>query len=171
MPRAWACVGERSSTTSPPTFTTPASGLWMPARIFTSVLLPAPFSPTNACTSPGNRRKSTPCRACTPPKCLAIPLSETMGSGGFVTCFPLFTGKLDGPDPVQYNYWLVETFQLYSKKYAALPGGGQSKLGCRIRAVHPTPSDIRKDSRELKRFNKCKYKCKLSHCQEVALHQ
>src|SRR6266513_937390 len=27
----------------------------MPARIFTSVLLPAPFSPANACTSPGNR--------------------------------------------------------------------------------------------------------------------
>ena len=31
----------------------PASGAWTPARILTSVLLPAPFSPTSAWTSPG----------------------------------------------------------------------------------------------------------------------
>src|SRR5713101_3954143 len=116
MPRAWACVGERSSITSPPTFTTPASGLWIPARIFTSVLLPAPFSPTSACTSPGNRRKSTPRKACTPPNCLAIPLSSTIGSGEFVTFVLLLEGKLDELDSVQYNYWGIETFQLFQKK-------------------------------------------------------
>jgi hypothetical protein len=34
-----------------------------------------------------------------------------MGSGGFVTFFPLLMDKLDRLDPVKYNYWWVESFQ------------------------------------------------------------
>jgi hypothetical protein len=40
----------------------------MPARIFISVLLPAPFSPTTACNSPGWTSKETSRRATTPGK-------------------------------------------------------------------------------------------------------
>ena len=35
-------------------------GRWAPVMILTSVLLPAPFSPTSACTSPATRSKETP---------------------------------------------------------------------------------------------------------------
>src|SRR2546421_556402 len=44
---------------------------------------------------------------------------------------------------------------------------GRSKIGFRLRAVYPTSSDKRKDNRGLKRFNKGKYTCKFSHCQEI----
>src|SRR5947209_10362789 len=137
MPRAWACVGERSSTTSPPTFITPASGWWIPARIFTSVLLPAPFSPTSACTSPGNRLKSTPRKACTPLKYLAIPPSSTMGSGGFVISPPLCQ-NLTGH--ILYSTITEELNRFNcSKKYVALSGGEQSKLSFTFEQFIPFP--------------------------------
>ncbi len=45
MPALSAACGELSGTESPPTSTWPRSGACTPARIFTSVLLPDPFSP------------------------------------------------------------------------------------------------------------------------------
>src|SRR5918999_1667152 len=53
MPRVWACPGPLSATAWPSTRIVPSSGWMAPARIFISVLLPAPFSPTRASTSPG----------------------------------------------------------------------------------------------------------------------
>ena len=50
--RAWA--GPRICVGSPSSRIVPLSGWWTPARILTSVLLPAPFSPTSAWTSPGS---------------------------------------------------------------------------------------------------------------------
>jgi hypothetical protein len=44
----------------PPTVRTPESGWWAPVTTLMSVLLPAPFSPSRACTSPAWRSKSTP---------------------------------------------------------------------------------------------------------------
>ena len=41
----------------------PRSALTSPARIFSSVDLPAPFSPTSACASPSATSKLTPRRA------------------------------------------------------------------------------------------------------------
>ena len=38
-----------------------SSGWWTPARIFISVDLPAPFSPTRPCTSPARSSRSTSC--------------------------------------------------------------------------------------------------------------
>ena len=52
---------------SPSTRSPPSSGWTTPVRIFTSVDLPAPFSPTSACTAPRSIAKLTPSRACTPP--------------------------------------------------------------------------------------------------------
>ena len=45
----------------------PASGASAPAMIFTSVDLPAPFSPSSACTEPARTVKSAPASATTPP--------------------------------------------------------------------------------------------------------
>src|ERR1700677_1012576 len=52
-------------TVSPAIFSSPRSAGMIPPRIFMSVLLPAPFSPTSTCTSPGKTSKSTPSRILT----------------------------------------------------------------------------------------------------------
>src|SRR5687767_8978107 len=45
----------------------------------TSVLLPAPFSPSNACTVPGSRRSDTSSSTVRPPKLFVIPRAWTRG--------------------------------------------------------------------------------------------
>src|SRR5688500_4416535 len=50
--------------------------------ILMSVLFPAPFSPTSACTSPRRRVKSTPSSAVAPAKRLTMDSMRRMGSGG-----------------------------------------------------------------------------------------
>src|SRR6185312_8878923 len=51
--------------------------------MFESVDLPAPFSPSSACTSPSAASKSTPSLATTPGNRFVIPLSATAaGTGG-----------------------------------------------------------------------------------------
>ena len=57
MPAARAAAGPCRVTSRPATVSVPLSGWCTPARIFTSVDLPAPFSPRSACTSPA--RSST----------------------------------------------------------------------------------------------------------------
>src|SRR5438874_1353526 len=55
----------------------------MPARIFMSVDLPAPFSPTTARTSPARSSSETRSRAWTPGKCLLTATTLSNGSDGF----------------------------------------------------------------------------------------
>src|SRR6187455_2131195 len=81
--------------------------------MFESVLFPAPFSPSRACTSPGAASKSTPSFATTPGKRFVIPRIETAGEApgspaplssgtGLGACCPTrLAGWLDvrdGPD-------------------------------------------------------------------------
>src|SRR5512144_1885442 len=47
--------------------------------ILPRVDLPAPFSPTSACTVPRSMARSMPCSACTPPKRLSMPRASTWG--------------------------------------------------------------------------------------------
>src|SRR5579885_2396446 len=57
-----------------------------PERIFMRVLLPAPFSPTTACSSPSAMSKETSSRATTPGKRL-VTCSMAMSGGMGVTLF------------------------------------------------------------------------------------
>src|SRR5207244_6669540 len=50
--------------------------------MFESVLLPAPFSPRSACTSPAAASKSTRSFATTPGNRFVIPRIDTAGGGG-----------------------------------------------------------------------------------------
>src|SRR5262249_41129818 len=59
----------------------PSSGLSAPVTSFTKVNFPLPFSPTNACTSPGCKSKDTPFRACTASKDFRRWVKVTKGSG------------------------------------------------------------------------------------------
>src|SRR3954447_12824609 len=54
----------------------PRSAASAPEMILMRVDLPAPFSPTMACTSPATSSKSTPRRACTPPYRFSTPVSR-----------------------------------------------------------------------------------------------
>src|SRR6266536_1449223 len=71
-----ASLGAWKLTCAPLTKICPASGRYNPARMLISVLLPAPFSPSKACTSPHRAEKSTPWFATTPGKALSIPTIE-----------------------------------------------------------------------------------------------
>src|SRR6266496_3112176 len=57
----------------------PRSGFRRPARQASSVLLPAPFSPMSACTSPGPTSRLAPSRATVGPKRFAIPVRRRAG--------------------------------------------------------------------------------------------
>src|SRR5689334_19669665 len=57
----------------------------MPAMIFTSVDLPAPLSPMRPTTSPGATSSSTWSSACTAPKRLVTPRSESKDPFAFIS--------------------------------------------------------------------------------------
>ena len=65
-PSPCEAAGDGCSMTSPPISIVPSSGRIEPAATAMSVDLPAPFSPTSACTSPSITSKVTPLRATTP---------------------------------------------------------------------------------------------------------
>src|SRR5215203_4561669 len=68
IPRRVASAGPDSRTGSSSTITVPSSGRSSPYRIRISVVLPAPFSPTIACTVPGASESVTASLATTRPK-------------------------------------------------------------------------------------------------------
>src|SRR3954447_8852961 len=72
-----ASAVEAKLTSSSSRRTVPASGLSAPATIFTSVDLPAPFSPRRACTEPARTVKSAPASATTPPYVLRTPRASS----------------------------------------------------------------------------------------------
>src|SRR5688572_1156258 len=76
MPSARASRGEWRRTSPPSTWIVPASGGTIPPAMCIRVDLPAPFSPTSACTSPAANEKSAPRTARTGPKDLRMPRSS-----------------------------------------------------------------------------------------------
>src|SRR3954451_23505899 len=71
MPAPAARRGEAGAPEAAPTSIRPLSGAWTPARIFTSVDLPDPFSPTMQCTSPARSSNEQDRSACVAPKAFA----------------------------------------------------------------------------------------------------
>ena len=76
-PALMASAGECSATSAPLISMVPESCGCTPYRIFISVDLPAPFSPSSACTSPARRSKSTWSSATMPGKRFVIPRSSS----------------------------------------------------------------------------------------------
>src|SRR5438876_11572587 len=72
IPLSRASSGLAGAYARPSTSIVPASGLIRPASTFINVLLPAPFSPISACTSPFCKRRFTPSSATVGPKRLLI---------------------------------------------------------------------------------------------------
>src|SRR5438093_153637 len=68
IPAACDCLALSKIASSRSRTSRPPSGRWTPARILTSVDLPAPFSPTRPCTSPPNSSISPSSSAWTAPK-------------------------------------------------------------------------------------------------------
>ncbi len=80
MPARRAASGLRNSTGAPLSSICPASGGSRPLSRLMIVLLPAPFSPTSAWTSPGRSSRSTPCSTSTPPNRLRMPVPRRVGA-------------------------------------------------------------------------------------------
>src|SRR5438552_6447735 len=70
---------DRNDRGRPPREIAPPSAVSAPVRIFTSVLLPAPFAPIRAWISPPRTRRSAERNATTGPKFLASPLASSTG--------------------------------------------------------------------------------------------
>src|ERR1700722_6448477 len=81
MPRSSAALGFGKVTGLPLKVIVPPLGGWTPARILTSVDLPAPLSPTSATTSPARTSRSMSVNAETAPKCLETLRRLRTGSG------------------------------------------------------------------------------------------
>ena len=92
MPCASASWTVRISTARPSIRTSPESGRCTPARIFISVLLPAPFSPITASTSPRATVRLTPFNARTPGKDLVS--WRTSSSGALMASRDYFAGPI-----------------------------------------------------------------------------
>src|SRR6266571_78238 len=84
-PRRCASPGSRITVSRPSRRMLPASGRWAPASTLMSVLLPAPFSPSRANTSPARNSKSTPRSACTPGKDFSMPRISSSGTAEVVS--------------------------------------------------------------------------------------
>ena len=77
MPASCAARGVRGAeVASPGSSIEPASGACTPLRILTSVLLPEPFSPTSACTSPARSSNDASRTACVAPNAFATLVSD-----------------------------------------------------------------------------------------------
>src|SRR5690349_6581068 len=81
MPACCACSGVAKRTGTPSWEISPASGWYMPVSTLIRVDLPAPFSPTRACTSPARAVKSTSDSARTPGKVLHSPVTVSISEG------------------------------------------------------------------------------------------
>src|SRR5919112_5153369 len=78
MPAAMASRGLRNVRAVPSTRISPSSGWSRPYNWFISVDLPAPFSPSSACTSPGSTVRSMWSLATRSPKRLVMPRSSSL---------------------------------------------------------------------------------------------
>src|SRR6476469_6592862 len=80
MPAAMAAVGVLNTTGRPSSRMVASSGCFMPYSVFIRVDVPAPFSPTTACTSPRPTVRLTSELATTPGNRLVIPRSSITGA-------------------------------------------------------------------------------------------
>ena len=93
-PAGWrAPPPDRCSTTGAPSMRiSPLSGAISPFMIESSVDFPAPFSPTNACTSPALTSKVTSDSATTPGNVLRIDLTSSSGATASIDVSPNGSG-------------------------------------------------------------------------------
>src|SRR4051794_38143300 len=82
IPAALLAAGPLKVISWPPTVSTPLSWRCTPARIFTKVDFPAPFSPSRAWASPGYSVTEPFSSARTAPKLLVAPSSTSSGCPG-----------------------------------------------------------------------------------------
>src|SRR6516164_550480 len=88
MPLSRAWRGDRSCSARPRRRSSPASAGMIPAMIFMSVDLPAPFSPIRACTVPGLTRSETSYSAMTPGKLLLMFRASSRQRSGAAAASP-----------------------------------------------------------------------------------
>src|ERR1700676_5535637 len=165
MPSRSAARGPSMSTRLPSTSISPESAGCAPERIFMSVDLPAPFSPTRACTSPATTSNVTPSSARTPGKVLTMSRICNRGADRVMAAVLLSVGLgkppdgdgdlrgrrlaveivVDGVDGLDAD--LVGMLDRVAVHLARRDGG--ARFGCRVVADH---HDLALQARCLDRF-------------------
>ena len=85
MPSVWAWAGLRTLTGSPRRRISPSTGRCTPVNALINVVLPAPFSPSRAWTSPGSSLIDTASSTRTPGNVTVIPRISTVATPASVT--------------------------------------------------------------------------------------
>ena len=98
-PAASDAPGSRGANGSSRSRTSPLSARNTPDMTLTSVDLPAPFSPSSACTSPPRTSKLTSCSACTPANALDRPFAVSSRSRWLIWLSCGIPGLLAGGRP------------------------------------------------------------------------
>ena len=119
IPRSRASRGDRKSTACPSTSIRPASGRMTPETIRPRVDLPAPFSPTSACTEPARAPSDTSLSALVSPKCLETASTRrSSGAGRQVR---------SGPPAVQPGHSATNS-ETFSEVTTAVIGGARRRV-------------------------------------------
>src|SRR5436309_1225048 len=119
IPAVCDCFALSKIASSPSRTSRPASGRWTPARILTSVDLPAPFSPTRPCTSPGKSAMSPSSSACTAPKLFFACSGVSSGSEGVVVKVVMLKGAPRDtalPSPTALEVELVDVLDVEDER-------------------------------------------------------
>src|SRR6202050_5641246 len=134
IPASLAAAGPCSTVGVPLTSSSPLSGWYPPARIFPSVDLPAPFSPTSPCTSPPYRSIEASTIACTAPNALAEFRSDS--SGGPVVAVGPWSAPGVGPLAASWPPAGADPWLSAGARSAAGPDGAGVGFG----RAEPRPS-------------------------------
>src|SRR5438067_10846287 len=121
IPAACDCFALSKIASSPSRTRRPASGRWTPARIFTSVDLPAPFSPTRPCTSPAKSAMSPSSRACTAPKLFSACSRTSTGSGSVVVTWSWYGDAAEAASPSSRSFLEVELVHVLDRERERRP--------------------------------------------------
>src|SRR6266542_1328091 len=125
MPAARASAGPPRRTSSPSSSNRPASGWYTPARTFTSVDLPAPFSPTRPCASPARSSIEASSRARTEPNDFVAPSSTST-----VAPAPPAAGGGTPPPPACATASLPGSSPEYESFHSISSDANVSSTGC-----------------------------------------
>src|SRR5437763_4277526 len=132
IPAACDCFALSKIASSPSRTSRPASGRWTPARIFTSVDLPAPFSPTRPCTSPAKSAMSPSSRACTAPKLFSACSRTSTGSGSVVVTWSWYGDAAEAAPPSSRSLLEVELVHVLDRERERRP---EDHLRLPVRAI------------------------------------
>src|ERR1039457_1954624 len=156
MPRRERRLAPAPVTSPPWKATDPLEGETVPARTFSSVVLPAPLGPTMPTASPAATVKSTPSRAASAPNCLRISTASSIGCGpmlGYPLALTVVGNQLArNGDVVVVGVLAEQQFQrelAALRRLAPLDAGDRAGHDVGDRVLHAAGAPVQRSERRL----------------------